>query len=258
MRLSALAVAALSAASLASAAAPTQQEVGDVLKKNPQILLDVLKENRKALLDIVEQAAQEEHKRRQQEQAENEKKEFEESFKNPLKPEISKKTRIRGNEKAKYTLVEYSDFQCPYCAQGYKTVEALREKYGKDMRFVFKHLPLPFHPQAVPAAEWMEAVALQSPEKSWEFHDKMFQQQDKLGEDFYRQTVKELGLDVEKAAKDAKGDEVKKKIEADTREAKQLGFSGTPGFLLNGIPVKGAYPAEYFEMIVTKLEAKKN
>lgn len=255
MRTASLAAAALLFAS-AAFAAPSKEEISEILKKNPSLILDVLKENRKALLDIVEEAAQEEQGRRQKEQAENEKKEFDAAFKNPKKPDISKKTRIRGDKNAKFTLVEYSDFQCPYCSQGYKTVEALRQKYGKDLRFVFKHLPLPFHQQAVPAAEWMEAVALQSPEKAWTFHDKLFENQDKLGEDFYKQVAKEVGADVEKAAKDAKSKEVKDKIEADVREAKQMGFTGTPGFLLNGVPVKGAYPIEYFDMIVSRLKSE--
>lgn len=243
-------------ASVASAKGPTPDEIREILKKNPDILLDVLKDNKKQLFDIVESAAQEEQARRQQEQEEAAKKEFEDSFKNPKKPEITDKTRIRGNKEAKYTLVEYSDFQCPYCARGYSTVEALRKKYGGNMRFIYKNMPLPFHPQAMPAARWFEAVAIQSPEKSWLFHDKMFQNQDKLGDDFFKATVKELGLNVAKAAQDASSDAVTKKIAADQDEGRAMGFDGTPGFLLNGIPVKGAYPPDYFDGIVARLEGK--
>src|SRR5262245_49083768 len=127
----AFAAAAVAFAALsASAAAPSADQIRETLKKNPDILLDVLKENKKAVFEIVESAAQEEQQRRQQEQEEAAKKELEDSFKNPKKPEITDKTRIRGNKDAKYTLVEYSDFQCPYCARGYQTVETLRKKYG--------------------------------------------------------------------------------------------------------------------------------
>jgi protein-disulfide isomerase len=239
-----------------SLAAPSKDEIKNVLKKNPDILLEVLKDNRKAVFEIINQAAQEEQARRQKEEEEREKKDFEEAFKNPKKPDISAKTRIRGNKDAKYTLVEYSDFQCPYCSRGYQTVEALRKKYGENLRFVYKNLPLSFHPHAMPAAQYYEAAALQSSEKAWQFHDKMFQNQDKLGEAFYKQTAKELGLDVAKLEKDAKSQVVKEKIEADMKEAGEYGFQGTPGFLLNGIPVKGAYPVDFFDSIIARIESK--
>jgi protein-disulfide isomerase len=237
-------------------AAPSKDEIKDVLKKNPDILLEVIKDNRKEVFNIINQAAQEEQARRQKEEEENEKRDFEEAFKNPKKPEISSKTRIRGNKDAKYTLVEYSDFQCPYCSRGAQTVEALRKKYGENLRFIYKNLPLSFHPNAMPAAQYFEAASLQSPEKAWKLHDKLFQNQDKLSEAFYKQTAKDLGLDVAKLEKDAKSPAVKEKIEADMKEAKEMGFSGTPGFLLNGIPVKGAYPVDFFDGIIARIETK--
>jgi len=162
---------------------------------------------------------------------------------------------VRGNTGAKYTLVEYSDFQCPYCAAGYQLVEELRKKYGKDLRFIFRHLPLPFHSQAMPAAQWLEAVAIQSPEKAWRFHDILFQNQDKLGGELFRKTAKDLGLDVERCEKDIDSQAVKDRIAADMEEATRFGFEGTPGFLLNGIPVKGAYPVAHFGEIISRLDA---
>lgn len=248
----------LSVLSVPAFAGVSRDELKSELKKDPSIIMEFLRENRKELFDIVQQAAQEEQQRRMQEEQDAEKKAFEESFKNPLKPEISKDTRIRGDKKAKYTLVEYSDFQCPYCARGYRNVEELRKKYGKSLRFVYKHLPLNFHPQAMPAAKWMEAIALQSEEKSWQFHDRMFENQDKLGDEFYEATAKELDVDVEKAKKDLSSEKVAQKIEADVQEAKKFGFSGTPGFLLNGIPVRGAYPVEHFESIIKRIDEKKS
>ncbi|OGR84583.1 MAG: hypothetical protein A3J74_02975 [Elusimicrobia bacterium RIFCSPHIGHO2_02_FULL_57_9] len=215
-----------------------------------------MRSNKKAAFEIINEAAREEQARRQQEQQEAEKKEFENSFKKPLKPEISDKTRMRGNRGAKLTLVEYSDFQCPYCSRGYQTVEELRKKYGASLRFVYKNLPLNFHPQAMPAAQYFEAASLQSPEKAWAFHDKLFENQAKLGEPFYKETAKALGLDLARLEKDAQSPAVKDKIEADLAEAKKFGFDGTPAFLINGIPVRGAYPVEHFESIITKLDKK--
>ncbi|MBI5630559.1 MAG: thioredoxin domain-containing protein [Elusimicrobia bacterium] len=237
-------------------AAPSRAEVEKVISDNPDIVLGVLRSHKKEFLEIVAQAAQEEQVRRQKEEEEAEKREFEESFKNPKKPEIGKAAHVRGSKKAKYTLVEYSDFQCPFCGRGFKNVETLREKYGSKMRVVFKQLPLAMHPEAMLAAQHMEAVALQSPDKAWEFHDKLFQNQDKLGGPFYEETAKAMGLDVEKLRQDAKSQAVKDRIEADVQEAKKFGFTGTPGYLLNGVPVRGAYPVEHFDEIIKKLEGK--
>lgn len=241
----------------AAGAEISREDLKKALDKNPDLVLDVLRSNKKAAFEIINEAARDEQARRQQEQEVSEKKEFEESFKNPKKPQISEKTRMRGDRAAKYTLVEYSDFQCPYCSRGFQTVEALRKKYGPDLRFVYKNLPLPMHPQAMAAAQYFEAVTLQSPEKSWAFHDKMFENQAKLGEPFFKETAKALDLDVARLEKDAQSRAVKDRIEADVAEAKKFGFDGTPAFLLNGIPVRGAYPVEHFDSIIEKLALKK-
>jgi protein-disulfide isomerase len=247
----------LSAVLLAAApafAAISKDELRKSLEANPDVLLDVLRAHKRDLFDIVNNAAQEEQARRQKEEEETEKKAFEDSFKHPMKAELPDASRIRGKKDAKYTLVEYSDFQCPYCGRGYQTVETLRKKYGDKLRFVYKNLPLPMHPQALPAAKWFEAAALQSPEKAWAFHDKMFQNQQQLSEDFFKSTAKELGLNVKKMEEDAKSKAVADKIDADTAEGHTFGFTGTPGFLLNGVPVRGAYPVDYFEMIIQRLD----
>jgi predicted DsbA family dithiol-disulfide isomerase len=86
----------------------------------------------------------------------------------------------------------------------------------------------------------------------------MFENQDKLGdaktaEDFFRQTVKDLGLDVKKAEKDVNSQAVQDKIDADSKEGQEFGFNGTPGFLVNGVAVRGAYPPEYFDKIIKRL-----
>src|SRR5438067_1171444 len=86
------------------------------------------------------------------------------------------------------------------------------------------------------------AAAIQSPEKAWRFHDLLFENQDKLGTAFFKKTAKDLGLDAERCEKDADSQPVKDRIAADMAEAGKFGFNGTPGFLLNGIPVNGAYP----------------
>lgn len=240
----------------APAGAAAKDEIKKALDENPDIILDVLRHNRKALFEVVNQAAQEDQARREQEAAEAEKKDFEESFKNPKSPLVDAKTRIRGNKDAKYTLVEYSDFQCPYCSRGYRNVEELMKKYGPDLRFIYKNLPLPFHPQAMPAARYFEAATLQSPEKAWKLHDKLFENQDKLSEVFIKDEAKKLGLNVKRLEADAKGQAVQDRIEADVQEAKRFGFTGTPAFLLNGVPIRGAYPVEHFDSIIERLKSQ--
>ena len=261
LRFITLAMAALALASAAFAADLTRDDVKKVLDANPDLVLDVLRQNKKDFLEVVKQAAQEEQARQAKEAEEAQQKELDEHIKSPYKPEITKKTRIRGNPKAKYTLVEYSDFQCPFCgpktprgsAGGYKIAEDLRAKYGKDMRFIFKNKPLPMHPQARPTAQWFEAASLQSPEKAWALHDKIFENQDKLNPAFLEETSISLGLDVAKIKKDSESQTVKDAVDADAKEAEDFGFDGTPGFLINGVPVRGAYPVEHFEEIIQKL-----
>jgi protein-disulfide isomerase len=226
----------------------THESVEKALKDHPEVLIEFLKSHKSELLQIINEAVSE--SRLAQEQ-----RSLEESLKNPYKPKISEQTRIRGNKAAKYTLVEYADFQCPFCGNSYPTVEKLREKYGGDLRFVYKHLPLPsIHPQALPAARYMEAISLQSEDKAWNFYDILFKNQSQLSESFYEQTAKSLGLDLDRLAADLKSQQVAAAIDADVKEAGEMGFTGTPGFLLNGIPIRGAYPVEYFENVINKLD----
>ncbi|MDE2491653.1 MAG: thioredoxin domain-containing protein [Elusimicrobia bacterium] len=259
MKRAAVVLAALLAAVPAFARTISREELQKALDANPDLVLAALKKaDQTQLFDLVisaQRAYQIQEEKKQEAEA---KAEQEAAFKNPLEAEIGPKTLIRGDKDAPITVVEYSDFQCPFCGRGFRTVEALRKKYGKHLRFVFKNLPLVnLHPQALPAAEWHEAVALQSPAKSWLFHDKMFENQDKLGDSFYRQTVKELGLNVKEAEKAVKGKKVMEVIAADVTEAHKFGFSGTPGFLINGVPLRGAYPLSEFDKIIARLAAEK-
>ncbi len=254
-RLSLIAVLAASLAAPA-AAAVSKEQLQKTLEDNPDLVLDVLRSHHKELMEILNQAVQEEREEQAKQEQAAQDKEIADALVHPIQAKIDAKTHIRGKENAKYTLVEYSDFQCPYCGRAFLTVEELRKKYGDQLRFIFKDKPLPMHPEAMPAAQWFEAVALQSPQKAWQFHDKMFENQDKLGLDFFKQTVKDLGLNVAKAQKDAQSKVVADKIAADVAEAEKLGFSGTPGFLLNGVPIRGAYPIDTFDSIIQRINNK--
>ena len=241
-----------------ASAAISRADLQKALDDNPDLVLGALKKADKLkFFEHIVEAQQEFQKKKASEEQNREKTEREAAIKNPLKPEIGANARVRGSKDAALTIVEYSDFQCPYCKRGYENVEALRKKYGAKLLVVFKNMPLSFHPHAMPASQWFEAIALQSPEKAWTFHDRLFENQDKLGEDYYKQLAKELGVDVSKAAKDAQGDAVKNKIEADMQEAKKFGIEGTPAYLINGVPLRGAYPVEAFDDIIAKIQAAK-
>lgn len=239
-------------------AAISREDLKQVLDANPDLVLGALKKaDKMKFFEHIIESQQEFQKNKAKEEAKREEQEREKAFKNPLKPEIGANARTRGNASAPITIVEYSDFQCPFCSQGYKNLEQLRKTHGDKLRVVFKNMPLSFHPLAMPAAQWFEALALQSPEKAWTFHDTLFEHQDKLGEDYFKLLAKDMGLDVAKAAKDAAGETVKNKIEADILEAKKFGIEGTPAYLINGIPLRGAYPVAAFEQIIAKIQAAK-
>lgn len=240
-----------------AAAEISREDLKKALDANPDLVLSALKKDKMKFFGLVMESQQEFQKNRAREEAKLEQQEQDKAFANPMKPEIGPDARVRGRADARITIVEYSDFQCPFCSKGFNNLEEVRKKHGDQVRVVFKNKPLDFHPLAMPAAQWFEALALQSPEKAWTFHDSLFEHQDKLGEDYFKQLTKDLGLDVAKAAKDAAGETVRKKIEADMKEAEKFGFSGTPGYLINGIPLRGAYPPAAFEQIIARLKAKK-
>ena len=195
----------------------------------------------------------------QKQEEESEKKEMEEQFKNPISVEVGK-SPSKGPETAPVTIVEFSDFQCPYCANAAKTMESLYTDYKGEVRIVFKNLPLPFHDKAKGAA--LAALAANRQGKFWEMHNLLFAKQSELGDELYPQLASELGLDTAKFAEDLKDPELAKSLEEDMALAQKLEVQGTPGFFVNGVRIKGALPAPHFKTIIDrwltiKKEAKK-
>lgn len=243
---------------LLAGACTNEKEVAEMLKKNPDILTDAIKANPTKFIDALNDAVKIAQKDQASRREEEEKKQLEDSYNNPLVAEIRSDELIRGNKSAQITLVEYSDFECPFCRRGYNTVLNLLKKYEGKIKFVYKHLPLSFHQNAMPASQYYEAIRLQSEEKAIKFHDELYENQSKLkqGEKFLQSIAKGLGVDMTKLAKDIKSEDIQKRIDADMEEASKFGFQGTPGFLLNGIPVKGAYPESHFEGIIEELKKR--
>jgi protein-disulfide isomerase len=127
--------------------------------------------------------------------------------------------------------------------------------YGDKVRVVFKNLPLSFHKNAEPAAR--AALAANKQGKFWEMHDAFFNNQRGLNEEFYMTTAKNIGLNVDKFKADMNSDEIKKQVQADMELAKKHGVSGTPGFSVNGVMVRGAYPLDHFKGIIDRWLAQK-
>ena len=241
--------------------APSAPQIKKVLEDNPDILYSVIQKDPKKFLEVVNEAAQKARAGEEAKFQEDEKKAREEEMKNPKKPEMSADRASVGPENAPVTIIEYSDFQCPFCRRGHSTMDQVLKEYGDKVHLVFKDFPIDrIHPLALPAAKMYEAIALQDKDKATKYKNYVFDHQDELvsgGQKFIDEAAKKVGANVAKAKKDADGDEVKKRIDADRAEAEKFGFSGTPGYLVNGISLKGAYPFEEFKTLIDQQLAKK-
>ena len=167
------------------------------------------------------------------------------------------KSPIKGSPNALVTIVEFSDFQCPYCKRVEPTLKAVFDKYGDKVRLVWKNEPLPFHPRAEPAAEVaMEARAEKGDKGFWDAHDKLFDSQPKLEDTDLEAVAKDLGLNMDKVREAMKNHTYKSQMDADTDLSEDLQASGTPHFFINGRRLVGAQPPEKFEKIIDE-EIKK-
>jgi len=155
----------------------------------------------------------------------------------------------KGPAPAKVTVVEFSDFQCPFCSRGNKTVMELLEQYP-DVRLVMRHNPLPFHPQAKPAAFAMQAALRQDADEAWALHDLMFANRKALSDADLEGYAKKVGLDVAAFNEVRTSAAVKKEVDLDQALAKKVGARGTPTFFINGVPLRGAQPLDKFIDIV--------
>ncbi|MGD0835089.1 MAG: thioredoxin domain-containing protein [Polyangia bacterium] len=156
--------------------------------------------------------------------------------------------KARGSASAPVTIVEFSDFQCPFCSRVLPTLDRLQKDYAGKVRIFFKHNPLPFHSDAPLAAQAAVAADLQG--RFWAMHDKLFANQGKLKRPDLEKYALEIGLDVAKFKTDIDSAAVKKKVDDDLSLGKKLGIQGTPNFFIDGRPVRGAVPYEQFKSVV--------
>lgn len=157
---------------------------------------------------------------------------------------IGDKDHIRGDSSAPVTIVEYSDFQCPFCSRFHPTVQQILADYPDQVRWVYKHFPLDqIHPQARPAAEASECVFEQKGNDGfWQFADGLFENQSRLGESLYKELAGDLSLNTDQFNDCVSSRKYKDKVEADYQEGIKAGVRGTPGSFVNGESIPGAVP----------------
>lgn len=153
--------------------------------------------------------------------------------------EVTDADHVRGDlSQAKVVIVEYSDFECPFCARHHPTLVDIMDDYGNDVAWVYRHFPLSFHPEAVPAALASECANEQG--KFWEYADLLVENYDQLGDDMYKSLADDLGLKTAQfndCLDTAKYQDV---VDADMASGRAAGVSGTPATFINGVLVAGS------------------
>jgi protein-disulfide isomerase len=168
-------------------------------------------------------------------------------FESALEPprfEIAVTGPTQGPVDAPITLVEFSDYECPFCKASESVVAQVLERYPTQVKLVFKHYPLPTHPKARPAAEAALCAAEQG--KFWEFHRKLFEKAPQIAPEQLATIATEAGLDAAKLGECITGKQNSAQIDADLAAGKQAGVAGTPAFYVNGVPISGGRSVDEF------------
>lgn len=183
-----------------------------------------------------------------------------ETEKNPVKAFFGKPERPKfdvvigenvpmvGGKNAKVTIVEFSDFQCPFCVKGHEVAAEIKKKYGDKVKIYFKNMPLSFHNHAQGAAEAAMCANLEG--KFWKMHDWMFTHQNKLDVEGLKEGAKAMGLNSKKFDACLDSHEMKSVVQKDIADATKSGVKSTPTFYVNGVLVQGAQPIEVFSEII--------
>lgn len=151
-----------------------------------------------------------------------------------------------GNAKAPVTVVEFSDFQCPFCSRAVPTIDRIKKEFGPDkVRIVFRDMPLPNHNRALPAS--MAARCANEQGKFWEMHNTLFENQQKLEDKDLKDYATKVGLDIAKFNECFDKKKYLADLEKSRSEAEQVGIAATPSFLINGVLLQGAQPFEKFK-----------
>lgn len=157
---------------------------------------------------------------------------------------------VRGAAEPLVTIVEFSDFQCPFCGQAAQVLEEAAKTYPDDVRIVFKQFPLQMHPDAELGAR--AAIAAGKQDRFWAMHDRLFANRASMKEGDLQVHAKELGLDVDAFMRDLASDEVEAQVEADKQAGRQLGVRGTPALFINGLFIGGAPKPQMLAQLIDR------
>lgn len=222
---------------------PTSTNGGDIDAELEDRVLQIIRDNPEVIIESVEAY-------QRQARTSGQQKFFEAMKANPQS--VIGDSPTKGAVDGEIVLLEFSDFQCPFCARAKGTLQKFLDAHQGKVTLAFKHLPLSrIHPEAIPAAQ--AAWAAQQQGKFWEYHDALFAQQDRLGEDLYVAIARELDLDLEQFNKDRESEAAIAALESDIQMASAIGVSGTPFFVMNGEPLSGAVELSEFEKILAKV-----
>jgi protein-disulfide isomerase len=152
-----------------------------------------------------------------------------------LTPPVSDHDHVQGSANAKVTLVEYGDYECPYCGTAAPIVKQLQDEMGKQMRFVFRNFPLSeAHPHATHAAIAAEAAGMHGEDEFWQMHDMLYENQEALEDDDLVEYAESIGVPGAEVTRAFSGGELADKVRADFRGGIRSGVNGTPTFFVNG------------------------
>jgi protein-disulfide isomerase len=196
-----------------------EQQVLQILRQNPEVIIESIQT----------------YQQQQQQKVQKSRQEFIQALQTNPKGIIGN-SPTTGSTNLKTVLIEFSDFQCPYCAEAHKTLKDLLAKYPNQFTLVYKHFPLTqIHAEALPAAKAAWAAYQQG--KFWEFHDALFTNQKQLGETLYLDTAKKLQLDLGKFNRDR--NLATNAINTDLEIVNKLGLGGTPSFVITSPKFSG-------------------
>jgi len=208
-----------------------EAQVLEIIRKNPQVILESVQTYQKAQRDKQSQTQDQVLKQIQ------------------AKPTaFIQGSPTKGAANQKLVLMEFSDFQCPFCAKAHDTVQQFMATKSDRVTLVYKHFPLTnIHPQAEPAA--LASWAAQQQDQFWQFHDLLFASQPQLGEELYLSIAQDLKLNLSKFNSDRQSAAAKQAITKDVELGRAIGVPGTPFFMMNGLPVQAS------ENLLSDLEA---
>jgi protein-disulfide isomerase len=214
-----------------------EAQVLEIIRNNPQVIIESVQAYQESQQNEVQQARQ--------------------AFLQQMSTNpgaIIGNSPVKGSPQNNIVLVEFSDFQCPFCAKAHETVNQFMAKHQGEVTLTYKHLPLSqIHPQALPAAQAAWAAGQQG--KFWDYYDALFQQQEQLGEPLYGTIAQSLNLDLEKFNSDRQSETAQSAIEEDLMLARQLGINGTPFFFMNEEPFSGAVELSEMETILDRIKS---